>query len=55
MSATWTPYEPYKLGDVVTMNVVTRPKWWQFWKQPVTEKQQWVVGALGTSDDGVSI
>lgn len=38
--------KPLEIGDVVTMSVTVKPKWWQFWKKPHVEKQAFVLTAI---------
>lgn len=53
--AIFTPGHPYSVGDIVLADVTTRPKWWQFWKQPVREQQRFVVTATGGTGNPTEI
>ena len=37
---------PIKAGDMLTMNVAVRPKWWQFWAKPRLEERVAVVTSV---------
>lgn len=55
LTAIFTPSHPYNVGDIVLAEVTIRPKWWQFWKQPVRERQRFVVTATGAAGNPTEI
>lgn len=55
MATISAPGHPYNTGDIVLADVMIRPKWWQFWKQPVRERQRFVVTATSATGNPTEI
>jgi hypothetical protein len=38
----------YQVGDIVTTTTTIYPKWWQFWRSPVTQPAAYICVSSGS-------
>lgn len=48
-TTSWDRIMPYQGDNLISLEVTTHPKWWQFWKKPETKHVLYKVTSTNTS------